>query len=149
MCTDGTERTFTPEDWERRSIYVETARYPQEITCPVCGYSFNVLIKNEKVVATTCENPDLCKTEIEYQFDRRSGEEKEDGTEQTQLITDGGQVEEGTDRKDVPYQTGTVEAEDGNEYPRRKQKGVFNGICDVCGEPIYRAYDHAKGCIYG
>jgi hypothetical protein len=54
----------------------------------------------------------------------------------------------GTERKDVPYQTGTIKADDGNEYPRTKQKGTFSGVCDICGEAIYRSYDHSERCLY-
>lgn len=68
------------------SIYVETAPFWQRIECPYCGEMVPVLLCNEKVGGRIC---DECGEQIKFRYERRT-ESREDDTEQTTLVPDGG-----------------------------------------------------------
>lgn len=67
-------------------LFVETAPFWQELTCPGCGESFDELLREGTAIrGSSCPE---CNDLIQYRFSR--GEETEDTTEQTTLRTDGG-----------------------------------------------------------
>ncbi len=106
------------------TLHVDTAPFPQTITAPCCGEEMTVYI-SERTSAVTCHNG--CGW-IEYIHDRQRGAESDDSTEQTELITDGGESGEAEQYEPDPCVKHRC------ARCHRVFDSVMNGsTCPVCG----------------
>jgi len=118
------------------TLHVDTAPFPQTITAPCCGEEMTVYI-SERTSAVTCHNG--CGW-IEYIHDRQRGAESDDSTEQTELITDGGESGEAEQYEPDPCVKHRC------ARCHRVFDSVMNGsTCPVCGGASVCSI-HEGGC---